>query len=253
MQLRLLVKKLLFPGPDLNIRQRGKVLKKYLPTNGDRKTLDAGCGNGYFSIMAYEQGSSVLGISIDEEAIRRCVAFRHFKKIPADRLRLQVLNLYDLHQLHETYDQIICLETLEHILDDKKVLKLFHDKLVKGGKLFLSVPNVNCPDFYGQKVSEVEDGNHVRKGYSYEQLETMLQEIGFDVAARDWHGGGWSRRVIALQRRINDWVITLGFDERSLICQLVSLATFLLLYPLTHLDFMDKSEPISIFVVGIKR
>lgn len=253
MRVRLLIKNLLFPGIDLNIRQRGKVLKKYLSTNGYCKTLDAGCGNGYFSIMAYEQGSRVSGVSIDEEAIRRCIAFRDFKKIPADRLRFQVLNLYGLGKLDEMYDQIICLETLEHIWDDEKVLRLLHQRLVGGGKLFLGVPNLNCRDFYGEKVSEVEDGGHVRKGYSYEPLETMLQKIGFDVVARDGYGGGWSRRAIALHRRVHDWVVTLGFNETSLVAESVNFATFLLLYPLTHLDVLDKGEPISIFIVGVKR
>ncbi len=253
MRLRLLIKSLLFPGIDLNIRQRGRVLQEYLSADGDHRTLDAGCGNGYFSIMAYERGSLVLGVSSDEEAIRRCIAFRDFREIPTERLRFQVLNLYDLGTLDEMYDQIICMETLEHIWDDEKVLRFFHRGLVEGGKLFLGVPNLNCPDFYGEKVSGVEDGGHVRKGYSYEQLEMMLQKIGFDVVARDEYGRGWSRRAIALHRRIHDWVVTLGFNEASLAAESVNLAAFLLLYPLTHLDFWDKGEPLSIFVVGVKK
>ena len=52
-KVRLLIKDLLFPGFDILLRKRIKVAKKYLMP-GVIKTLDAGCGNGAFSLECYK-------------------------------------------------------------------------------------------------------------------------------------------------------------------------------------------------------
>lgn len=248
-KLRLLIKDLLFPGIDLVIRQRGKVLMKYLLPN--RRTLDAGCGNGYFCFMAYKHGNEVLGISIDEAQINRCIAFRDCKGYPADKVRFKVLNLYDLDKLNETFDQIICLETLEHILYDEKVLKLFYERLNDNGRLYLGVPNANRPWFFGGKVSQFEDGGHVRWGYTYEQLEEMLSKIGFRIIAEDKYGGGMTRRLVSISRRVHTWFEAIGFRDKKFSI-LLGVSFFLLFYPLTYFDAFLNEEPMSIFVVAQK-
>lgn len=247
---RLLIKRALFPGPDLNIRQRGHVLARHMTRGVGVRTLDAGCGNGYFSLLACRLGNEVVGISADQAAIERCIAYRDFQGIPASRLRYDVHNLYDLRRLAGLFDQIVCLETLEHVWDDGRVIQLFYEKLTPGGRLLLGVPNALARSFYGEKVSTVEDGGHVRAGYTYDTLESMLMEAGFTINARDTYGGGMSRRALVCQRRLHDTIAALGVGGAILLA--IDVATFFTLYPLTYLDPLVKEDAMSIFVVAIK-
>ncbi len=237
------VKRILFPGTDLVIRKRGAVVRKYLLPC--QKTLDAGCGNGYFSFLAQQRENQVLGIDLDAEKINRCIAFRDFIGIPPGKVRFSVWNLYDLDKLDESFDQIICLETLEHISDAQRVLRLLYEKLRPNGRLYLGVPNINSPHFYGKTVSPSEDGGHVRQGYSYEQLNEMFHEVGFSTVTRDSYGGTGTRWAVFLERRIRDRLALQGVTS-----DIVSALLFMLFFPLTWLDSIIRGEPMSIFVAG---
>jgi len=223
---------------------------RHLAAGPNIRTLDAGCGNGYFSILAFKRGNDVLGISRDAGAIERCVDFRDFQRIPASRLQYKVHNLYDLDQLDGAFDQILCLETLEHIWDDARVVQLFYRKLNPGGRLLLGVPNAQARDFYGEKISTVEDGGHVRAGYTFEDLESMLTASGFRIEARDTYGGGMSRRAIVCHRRLVDALNTLPLSRAIVLA--ADYASFLPLYPLTYLDPLVNDDPMSILVVAAK-
>ena len=62
----MLVKYLLFPGWDFGARARRKLERYFL--SGNIRTLDAGCGNGGFSLVACELGNRVVGINLDYAA-----------------------------------------------------------------------------------------------------------------------------------------------------------------------------------------
>src|SRR2546428_7278306 len=100
------LKRILYPGLDWHIRQRGRVVKSYLRRAEGTRTLDAGCGNGYFSFMACDAGHRVLAISNDAAAIDRAEAFRLFRGYSRTRIRFDVFNLHDLGNLTDEFDQI---------------------------------------------------------------------------------------------------------------------------------------------------
>lgn len=249
-KLRLCLKALVYPGPDLNTRQKTAAVLRYLDPAPGFRLLDAGCGNGYFSFLACERGLDVLAVGIDRDALQRCEEFRDFRGMSAGRLRFLPLNLYDLGTLPETFHRIICLDTLEHIMDDEKVLRLFYDRLEPGGRVIIGVPNLDCPDFYGEHVSPVEDGRHVRKGYTHAQLEEMLERVGFTPCARDTYGGGWTRRAVVAQRRCHD-ALARGLRGRAV--QALDLASYLALVPLEALDRFSRSEPLCVLVAAMKQ
>lgn len=244
---RMWVKALVYPGADLNIRERGRVLLRHLAPQPGLRMLDAGCGNGYFSFLAYQQGLEVLGISRDEDEVVRCEMLRRFRGVAETRLRFRTMSLYELDKISDTFHRIVCLETLEHIADDENVLRMFYSRLERGGRLIIGVPNLDCPDYYGQRISIIEDGGHVRKGYSYAQLEGMLRRKGFAPVARDSYGRGWTRRAVVAQRRCVNAVSAL-FGGRG--HPGVGLLTYLALGPLRLLDPLCGSEPMSVMVVA---
>jgi len=108
-RLRLWGKRLLFPGLDLHTRCRR------LPNffhKGAVSTLDAGCGNGALSYAAHQRGNSVLGVTMEADQVRKDSEYFSFLGADPDRLRFEILNLYDLPKLNMKFDQLICSETL---------------------------------------------------------------------------------------------------------------------------------------------
>ena len=170
---------------------------------GQLKTLDAGCGSGAFTIYAAKGGNQAVGISYDERSIRNARVFaqilgiRNIEFIQAD--------LRELHLLSNrlgTFDQIICFEVIEHILDDKKLVRDLSNLLKPGGVILLTSP-FNYEHPAGEIRSEVEDGRHVRWGYTHEELKEMFSEYGLDILVQDYVSGYISSKLGALTGIIN--------------------------------------------------
>lgn len=247
--IRLKIKDLLFPGMDFCLRKRLKLAKKYLKA-GPIKTLEAGCGNAAFCLLCYKLGNTVIGIDINLDNIKRCIEYRDYKNIPDSKVNFMVSDIHDLLDFNETFDQILCFETLEHILDDRYVLGLFSKLLNPGGILHLGVPNLNCPFYYGEKISLTGDGMHVCKGYTYSVLKEMLESFGLKVIKEDKYGGIFTRKVTVCLRRLQDS----PFFRNSFnsLKEVIRTLVFLFINPLTYLDGVLKTEPMSIYIMAKK-
>lgn len=156
--------------------------------------LDAGCGKGelIFSLACKVKNVNFIGIDINQ------------KLISADREIMNKLNLknvyFKVQDLGEIdyvsrFDVIFCVDVLEHIKNDEKVIWNFHRALKPGGKLILHVPQKGkylSPKFGFRRLkrdtaydrntsSEIIGVKHVRKGYEREYLRSLLERRGFSV------------------------------------------------------------------------
>ena len=79
---------------------------------------------------------------------------------------------------HAPYDAICCFETLEHLKHPKNVLKLFHECLIDGGHLFLSIPDGDYEpkDIDGEVISEF----HLHS-FSSTKMVSMLEKSHFKI------------------------------------------------------------------------
>lgn len=240
---RLIFKWLLFPGLNVGTRKRMKFGKHLQP--GDLLTLDAGCGNGAFSYEACRLGNQVVGINIDPGQVRRCEEYRDFIKIDPGQCRFKLHNLYDAAALRQVFDQIICFETLEHLERDHEVLALFEKILRPGGFLHICTPRRKRAAYFGEALSETEDGGHVRLGYEFDDLESMLADYGFEVIKTDTAIGFFSLKV----EEVLTWFEVVGF--RNLpggFREVLHTGLFLFLYPFTLLDNLLSRSYLSIYV-----
>lgn len=153
-------------------------LRKRLPkTNNGEKLIDIGCGTGAFSIGAALRGYKALGLSWDER--NQKVAEERAEICKADSAKFDILDVRKLDtrkDLIETFDVAVCSENIEHILNDKKLIKDITACLKPGGRLLLTTPYLLYrPIRPGDKgpFSKIEDGGHVRRGYT----EAMLEEL----------------------------------------------------------------------------
>ena len=242
----LFIKRLLFPGLDVGIRKRMKFAKYF--TRGDSTTLDVGCGNGAFSFAAQTCGNRVLGIDSDPIKLKRCEEFRDYLGIDQERCMFRVHNAYYLEDIPEIFDQVICFETLEHVKRDATVIEALSQKLRVGGILHLCTPFRDRRPYYGEVVSDREDGNHVRLGYTFDEFDSLLSRVGLTVIQRDTAVGFFSQGLLNLMNWV-DRVLCSSLSDRMK--DVVHLMLFIL-YPLTYLDALIPSRQLNIYVAAQK-
>jgi SAM-dependent methyltransferase len=239
-RMKLKGKWLLFPGLDLNTRCRYRSLPRFF-RRGPIDTLDAGCGNGALAYAAYALGNHVLGVTSVPEQVYK--AQELFSAIGADRnrLRFEVCDLYNLPQLDQKFDQIICSETLEHIKQDQLIIHHFYEALRPGGVLHLCCPFALHPENKLGRIDSPEDGGHVRDGYTLSSYQTLLRPVGFEIVRSLGLGIPLllkaDRYIRAVRNRAGD---------------LIALPLFLLTLPLQLMDYIDPTTPLSIYVQAVK-
>src|SRR5689334_15149548 len=119
------MRSLVYPGLDLHTRNRASLCRFW--KTGSRDVLDAGCGNGYFSWLAYKSGARVLALNFEAQQVRKAVEFLiGYLKSDPERLQFEQRNLYDLSKEVRAFDEIICYEVLDHIQADDAVLREFY-------------------------------------------------------------------------------------------------------------------------------
>lgn len=180
---------------DPTVTDRWYWLKNYIQP-GEKRTLDAGCGQGQFTMYCSQLGNQSVGLAFSSQDI-------HTAKNRADLLSLTNIEFQevDLRRIHEftdnlgTFDQILLLETLEHILDDTKVFSDICLLLRPGGILLVTTPSIDHYPLWGEKLSEYEDGGHVRWGYSQEDLAKLFNKFGLEILHQEYMSGIVSQKL----------------------------------------------------------
>lgn len=158
-----------------------KQLRQFFRANQHKSglaVLDAGSGFGQYSyfIARHQPDWSVLGIDIKEDEVGSCQSFFHRSGIRNARFEVQDLTKY---VSADTYDLIISVDVMEHILEDQQVFSNFFNSLKDNGVLLINTPS----DKGGSGVSHQGEssfiGEHVRDGYNMEDIGHKLKQAGF--------------------------------------------------------------------------
>lgn len=173
---------------------------------GPLRTFDAGCGNGAFSIYAAHSGNQVVAASFSEDEQQS--ARRRAEILGVNGIDFREIDLRELEDRREglgTFDQIICLETIEHVLEDERLVGTLAEMLAPGGRILLSAPFDRHRPLYTEdpNPSEVEDGSHVRYGYSQERLRQILAGAGLQVNEKGFISGAVAQKLTDLMRRLS--------------------------------------------------
>jgi len=116
---------------------------------------------------------------------------------------LDVRHLDQRPDLREQYDVVVCCECIEHILDDRKLMVDMKNCLKPGGTLLLTTPNFNYkPITQGDNgpFLPIEDGGHVRRGYTRETLMDLCASAGLKVSHIEYCAGFFSQKITGLMR-----------------------------------------------------
>ena len=183
-------------------------LKKRLPeTKNGEKLIDIGCGTGAFSIGAALRGYDTLGLSWDERNQR--VAGERAEICRANTAAFEVLDVRNLESRDDLlgqFDVAICLENIEHIINDKKLIIDIALCLKPGGRLLLTTPYFNYRHITsGDKgpFSKVEDGGHVRRGYTKAMIEELCNQANLMIDNISYCSGFLSQKITFIQRVVS--------------------------------------------------
>jgi SAM-dependent methyltransferase len=140
--------------------------------------LDAGMGFGQYSyfLSSFNKNWKIRGVDVKEEQISDCNNF--FGRIGRANASFAFADLTAFSE-PETYDLILSVDVMEHILDDTAVFRNFHASLKPGGMVLISTPS----DQGGSDVHDHEEGSfieeHVRDGYNIQEIQDKLKASGF--------------------------------------------------------------------------
>jgi SAM-dependent methyltransferase len=193
---------------DTLVLDRWKWLKSKLPvTNNGETVLDVGCGTGYFSMGAALRGYEALGLSWDER--NQEIAAQRAKICNAERASFSVQDVRFLDEredLAEKFDVVICTENIEHVINDRKLLKDIARCIKPGGRLLLTAPNLLYVGMSRDDLGPfqtVENGGHVRRGYSEAMLRELCQEAKLVPNGFSYCSGFLSQKITGLLRVIS--------------------------------------------------
>ena len=203
---------------DLLVVDRWRWLKKYLPiTRGDEMVVDVGCGTGAFTIGAAKRGYHCVGLSWDEK--NQELAAERALICKVSEISFPILDVRKLDQRVDLLGQFefaICCENIEHIIDDHKLMKDIAALLKPGGRLLLTAPfyfyRAITPKENGPFLN-IEDGRHVRRGYTSAMLTELCDDAGLMVEEFGSCSGFFAQKITALMRilkpRIFSWGVVL--------------------------------------------
>jgi 2-polyprenyl-3-methyl-5-hydroxy-6-metoxy-1,4-benzoquinol methylase len=140
---------------DYAIESRLKLIKTFCALE-NKRILDIGCGNGFYTIEFAKVADFVIGIDINKQSIDQAISLSKEQKISN-----VVFKCSDIEKLklNEKFDIVIMIEVLEHLPDIKNILKKIGYWLKDGGNLVLFVPNKLYPfethgmRFFGRNIN----------------------------------------------------------------------------------------------------
>ena len=157
-----------------------KELGRWINTRGGQEVsvYDAGAGYGQYSywISSRLPNTNILALDVKEEQVADCNTF--FKAIGRPGVKFAVGDVTK-YVMPNVCDLVVCVDVMEHILEDDAALRCYSASLKTGGMLIISTPS----DQGGSDVHDEEEGSfieeHVRDGYNIDDLKAKCLRNGF--------------------------------------------------------------------------
>lgn len=155
---------------------------RYLDLRPDARLLDVGCGTGRHLLELSRFPGRFLGLDIAREDLRKT---QYLLRLTAKQ-RPVVADVHLLLGVGERlpfgdgqFDYVLCTETLEHVPDDRAVLRELVRVLRPGGVLVISVPDEYSERLLWRLSPRYRNtpGGHVRI-YKRRDIRRLLREHG---------------------------------------------------------------------------
>ena len=162
----------------LKKKEKLDLIRRHIhPRRGDL-VLDLGCAQGILSYFLRRQGGTWISTDLDLTNLKSSRALLGSGLVQ--------MGERDLPFRDGAFDQVVCLDYLEHVDDDDRVLNEVRRVLKPGGRLVLITPHAGG-FFLLQKIRpavglKMEFYGHKREGYSLAGLRAKLGRAGLQAA-----------------------------------------------------------------------
>lgn len=129
----------------------------------ERQVLDAGCGEGFGTVLLAETARRVTGIDYSRDAVKAAAA-----KYQRPNLDFRQLDVYKLPGLDLRFDLVTNFQVLEHLADPVEFLTAVRAALKPEGVLMLTTPN---------RLTSVSENPYHLHEYVADELLTLLRPL----------------------------------------------------------------------------
>ena len=159
-----------------------RVLRSLVSELSSRKSLDildAGNGFGQYDrfLLNTFPSANILAVDVKNDYLADC-EFYFEKEIHQNRISFQVQDLLEMDIKEERFDLALCVDVLEHIVEDVKVIQNCTNRLKPGGYFLMHSPSHYAEEDAGDDDSFV--GEHARAGYSKDDISSKLKMAGLE-------------------------------------------------------------------------
>jgi 2-polyprenyl-3-methyl-5-hydroxy-6-metoxy-1,4-benzoquinol methylase len=134
------------------------------------KVIDVGCGQGIFIKKINGIASRIVGIEYNQQALN--IGKENGLEVFGDE--------EDLSHFRGKMDIVFCFHVLEHVKDPIEFMKYLCIFLVDGGKIGLSVPNMNGPVKYTDPNKWNMPPHHATR-WNINSLEKLANKLGLKI------------------------------------------------------------------------
>jgi 2-polyprenyl-3-methyl-5-hydroxy-6-metoxy-1,4-benzoquinol methylase len=172
-------------------------MTRFLPSHYSH-VLEIGCGQGMFYDLL-DQPCEFWGVELEAEAAEKA----------AGRLQRVLVGAYDAvaAQIPENFfDLVVCNDVIEHLPDADAFIESIRTKMVRGGHIVASIPNMRHWEVLWQLLVHrdwkygaegILDRTHLRF-FTEKSMRRLFEEGGFEVLFQDGINGVFDpvRRLI---------------------------------------------------------
>ena len=127
-----------FYQPHLFFPNEGRLRNLVISNLEGINILDAGCGNGWLSVCAWEKGFNVYSLDVGENETKESSFLFKSKNACIESTRASLLGLPFVNSF---FHSIMCINVLEHLSDIEQAVLEMKRVLQKDGRLIIVVPN----------------------------------------------------------------------------------------------------------------
>lgn len=182
-----------------------KALRELSVQRSDWEIFDAGSGFGQYAhyMARHFPQAKVFGVDVKPEQIDDS---NWFSKRIRENCTFEVGDLAEF-QREDTFHLALSVDVMEHVLEDEKVFANIFASLKSGGYFLMGTPSaskMSNPD--ADEVHSVV-GEHVREGYTEEEMRQKLERAGFRILWTKRTYGSWGQIAWKLLQRFPMWLL----------------------------------------------